>query len=742
MKKKFFAFFSATVLLFAMLFGIYFKYIRNDSHMVFVESFDHGVITVDGGKTKGTDNKYRVECEPGQTITFNINPERNDSAYYNLESLYVNGVNVTKQVNMLQYKTVVNEKLTVLASFKKGKRPADEKKDEDVADVKKPDIDKYASNAYLGASAAYDITDPSIIYDKASGYYYCFGSDNVVIKSRDLVNWTGRTTYFPSPENAQSNAVMTFSTFPSVKKWAKSHGYSSEETYSGVDEDRTPNSPDIVKIGDTYYLYFSLTKAEGTNESAIFCVKTKNLERAVSEKDWDDVGLVISTCGQHSGSIINGDGEREAIRDYYDKANAVHPSLISTDDGVFMVYGGYYGNDSFDGEIYLVELNKKNGLLKKDSKYSKDGPTVSTLHGDTRYNAGTVVADPGKIPSVKKSEGSLISGADLVYNEDEGYYYLLVTYGVESSNYEIRVARSKKVGGPYVDYNGNEMQKSGKNQFDKGTQLLAGYGFTQSSEGCVSYSDIGKASMGSPSVICTKNGDWLVASQAQVYFYADGKLATGYNKAKESGADVEAYPALDVREIKFTEDGWPLAMTQMYSGKVADTKLKTSNLYGNWDVIIFSKDADKTDYKAVARSASQTVSILKNATVSQNDIRKNKELNTENVLKKNKDHFVVTIEGVEYAIYPAILWDWELKEGSVTFTGIGADGSIIWGKKNSSGALGIYTDTFYYVLSKCDEATKAKYDKKIAKISSNPAQSEIDSMTNSIISQLLKAETK
>ena len=47
MKKKFFAFFGATVILFAMLLGIYVKYIRYDSYMVFVESFGHGVITVE-----------------------------------------------------------------------------------------------------------------------------------------------------------------------------------------------------------------------------------------------------------------------------------------------------------------------------------------------------------------------------------------------------------------------------------------------------------------------------------------------------------------------------------------------------------------------------------------------------------------------------------------------------------------------------------------------------------------------
>ena len=138
MKKKFFAFFGATVILFAMLLGIYVKYIRYDSYMVFVESFDHGVITVDSGITKGTDSKYRVECEPGQEITFNINPERNDSAYYNLKSLYVNGKNVTKKVNMLQYKTKVDGKLTVVASFKKGKRPESDTSEAISSSVSRP----------------------------------------------------------------------------------------------------------------------------------------------------------------------------------------------------------------------------------------------------------------------------------------------------------------------------------------------------------------------------------------------------------------------------------------------------------------------------------------------------------------------------------------------------------------------------------------------------------------------------
>ena len=212
--------------------------------------------------------------------------------------------------------------------------------------------------------------------------------------------------------------------------------------------------------------------------------------------------------------------------------------------------------------------------------------------------------------------------------------------------------------------------------------------------------------------------------------------------AQEYGVAVEAYSALDMREIRFTEEGWPVAMSQMYSGERAKTNLKTSNLYGNWDVIVFDKNADSDNYAAVKRNDSQTVTVLKNATVTKMDIEKGNDLNLTNVLKKSGDCFLLTIDGVEYKIYPAILWDWELSEGSITFSGIGSDGSIIWGKKNASGALGIYTDTFYYVLDMCDEATQKSYNKKIKKISSNPSQSNIDSMTDSIIKKLMGSAKK
>ncbi|MBR5438174.1 MAG: family 43 glycosylhydrolase, partial [Clostridia bacterium] len=617
--KKFLAFFAATVILFAGVFMIYWKNVRASEYMVFVESFGHGVVTVDSKNTLGTDEKYRVACENGQTLTLNINPERTDSTYYNLKKLVVNGIDVTDEVNMLQYKLTATKKLNVLAFFQKGKRPKGYKTEEAALSVEKPSIDRYADNEYIGSYAAYDIKDPGIFYDENSGYYYCFGSDNVVIKSKDLVNWTARTTYFPTPEDAPSNTIMTFSAFDSVKKWAKEHGYGKDETYSDKTQDRTPHSPEIIYRKGVYYLYFSLSKAQDANESAIFCVKTDNLAKAIENKEWEDVGLVISTCGRHAGSEIvedeSGEKSKHAYKAAYDAANAVNPAVISTDSGLFMIYGGSYGREKISGEIYIIELSSKTGLLKAASPINEKGDIISTLHGTARYQAGTLIAKPGRIPALSKNDGSLLGGADIVYNKDTGYYYLLLTYGDSETNYDIRVARAKSPEGPYTDFSGADMSAYGKgagnNQYTKGLMLIGGYNFLSSSNGGVTYTDIGRASIGSPSVIKTSKGNWFMASQSQLYYKLESVITTGPAQAAEKGlTDVYPYPSLEVRQLKWTTDGWPMAAPEVYSGTAAGTKIKQSALYGNWDVVIFDGTGDSGNYKAVARNTSQTVTIL------------------------------------------------------------------------------------------------------------------------------------
>lgn len=742
MKTKLFAFFTITIILFGAVFGIYWKFLRMSKYPVFIESFDHGVLTVDSSEATGTDNKYRVFWDRDETITININPERTANSYYNLSKLLVNGVDVTKQVSMLQYRTPVTEKLTVLAYFKEGTAPESLKNEEKTNIVAAPAVEKPHDNEYVGAYAAYDVEDPCVFYDDAGGYYYCFGSDNVVMKSKNLVNWSGRTTYFSTPENANTNAIMDFSQFPSVKAWANTHGYDELLSVSDSKMDRTPLAPDIIKVGSVYYLYFSLSKQTGANESAIFVVKTTNLETSLATKKWVDGGMVICSCGNHEGTQktadANGNTVQANVSTHYDTANAVHPSVLFDGVNMYMAYGGYYGNETINGGIYLLELDPGTGLLKAGSSINTAGDRIGTLHGSDAKPSGALIAKPGKAPALGAGSSSIIGAPDIIFNSSTGFYYLFTTYGIGYTNYNIRVARSTSITGPYTDFAGNVMSENEGNQYDKGYMLMGGYNFTSSSKGCVSYTDTGRASIGSPKIIKAPNGTYLMACQSQLYYKIGSSIVTGSMIANQEGIVVNSEPCLDVRELVWDSTGWPLAMPEMFSGKLASPSYNESEMLGNWDVLIFDKTGDKKNYRAVARTESQRISLFSKATITTNDINNNTELNTTALLKKGTDHHKLTIDGVEYKLYPRLVWDWELNEGSLVFTGIGADGSTIWGKKNVSSTNGVYTDAFYYLYNKCDDATKLKVDAKVNKINANPTQDYVDLLSQSIIDLLIK----
>ena len=738
--KKFLAFFLAVLILLSAAGFVGYKYLVPKTYPVFLESFGNGVLTVDSDESSGEDGKYLVRCKNGEKITVNINPERTKSTYYNLKKLTVNGVDVTDEVYMLQYKTTVKGKLDILAYFEKGKNPNARTGQVSVEYNKEPDISLYADNAYFGSYDAYDFSSPSIIFDEKSGYYYAFGSGNKVAKSKDLVNWVNKTTYFEIPSGAQNDSVMRFSQFESVKTWAKTHGYDEDEAFSSPSNNREPKSPDIIKVGSAYYLYYTLTKAENANESAIFCVRTTDLEYAVKNKDWQDVGIVISSCGYNKGA-----NKKDTDKSHYDESCAAAPAVFEDKEGgLFMTYGSYFGKENINGGIYLLELSPKTGLLKENSKYNGEGKKISTLHGKKTYKTGTLIAKPGNVPGLEKESGSLISESDIIYNSKTGYYYLFVTYGTAQSNYEIRVARSKNIDGPYTDYDGASMatfdSSSRKNQYTKGITVMKGYNFIMSSGGGVSYVDVGKATPGCPSIIETKSGKWIMATQSRAYYKAEDIVVTGDALAEELELDVDTAPYLETRQLFFTGDNWPVAVAEAYSGEDAKTTLKASDMNGHFDVVIFSKENNEDDYKAVSRQTSHIVTVTNGKTISVRDIDKGRNISDLKFSKNGNDAYDLYIDSVKYTVYPTIAWDWELSSGVIVFSGIGENGKTIWGKKNMSAYMGIYTDAFYYALAQADEDTQALYKKKMEKISDNPSQSAIDSMTSKIIKIILEAE--
>ena len=735
--KKFFVLMLLALILLAGVAGMFVHLYLLRDYVVFVESFDNGLLTVDSFRTEGTDQKFRVRCKYGEYLTVHINPARSERGYFDLDRLTVNGENVTKQVAMLQYRTKVTHKMTITASFKPGEAQAAQEAAAETLSLPGPSLDVTNNTPYLGSLGAYNVKDPSIIYNDADGFYYAFCSDNVVVHSKDLINWTAKTNYFKTVGTDDGTLALDFNQFDSVKAWAAEHGYEKDRRYSSATNNRTVLAPDIIRVGKTYYLYFSISKAEEANEAAIFCVKTKDLAKSIQTKNWTEVGVVFSTCGYNAGAAPSA-GKPKAAQAHYDASYAVHPSVFRGADGsMYLAYGGTWGRAEVYGAIWLLELDPSTGLLKENSAINASGDIVSTVHGVTRYHTGVLLAYPGSIPDLPKKEGCLIWGADVVRKGD--YYYLFMTYGVDECNASVRVARSTDPAGPYLDSQNHQLSKFEsllyRGQFQKGDILLAGYNFDRSNSGGVSYENAGKAAPASPCVFKTADGQWIAATHSQIYFKVDGNLETGYETARDLEDDYDAKPAMELRQLLWTEAGWPVAVPEAYDKEAVKEKFTAKQMNGEWDVVIFDKK-EGSNKGEVACNHSQTVSILSNVAITTENIEKGTKLDKLYFAKHDSRSFEIRLNGEQFIIYPVIAWDWELEKAALTFTGLGENGNTVWGKKSFSPMMGLYTDTLYYLIDQADETLRPSFLAKVNTFGANPTQSKINALCTKFIKQL------
>jgi arabinan endo-1,5-alpha-L-arabinosidase len=232
-------------------------------------------------------------------------------------------------------------------------------------------------------------------------------------------------------------------------------------------------APDIIKLNGQYYLYYAIS-SWGQFVSAVGLMTSPTLDPKNPSYKWTDHGMVV-----HSS-----EGEN---------LNAIDPGVFHAPDGTLWIcYGSYHGN------IELVELNPQTGL-----RLATNSPV-------------SIIAS--------HSEAS-----DMIYHE--GFYYLLVNHGScckgSNSTYNIRVGRSKKVTGPYLDADGVDMVRSG------GTLFLASVG-----------NQIGPGHFG----LLMDDG----VEKFSCHYEAD---------LERSGRSV-----LDIRPLLWSADGWPLPGQNITNG--------------------------------------------------------------------------------------------------------------------------------------------------------------------------------
>lgn len=249
------------------------------------------------------------------------------------------------------------------------------------------------SNHYVNPVFNRPIADPSVLYDAVSKKYYAYGTADSwadkkgvrlvpIVESSDLVNW---------------KYVGNAFTKDSKPKWKEGGIW----------------APDIVKVGDKYHLYYSISNWHDPDPSIGVAI-------ADSPKGpFTDKGKIISTVEI---------GVPNSIDQFY-----------LEDKGKKYLFWGSFHSSKNQG-TYGVELTE-DGLKLKDE------------HKKFKIAAGDWEA--------------------VVIHKREDYYYMFGSKGTccegANSKYHVLVGRSKSLFGPYLDKNGKDIAERGN-----GTRVLEG----------------------------------------------------------------------------------------------------------------------------------------------------------------------------------------------------------------------------------------------------------------------------
>jgi len=350
----------------------------------------------------------------------------------------------------------------------------------------------------------------------------------------------------------------------------------------------------VIKVGSQFRLYYSLS-CSVPRLSVIGLATATN-----PDGPWTEQGLVV----------VSKD-------DATTQTNAIDPTVVITPGGEHWMY---YGS-AWDG-IYVLKLNPTTGLAQnsgdKGTRIAQRGFTGPTVNGN-------------------------IEGAEIIYNAEQSKYYLFIAYDWLETKYNVRVARSSSPQGPFLDYNGNDVN----NVADDGPMILApyqfqGHGGWQGTAHCAVFAD---------------NGQYYMAHQGR------------------PGID-KYFMVMHVRKIFWMENGWPVVSPERYAN-VPQTAVASADLAGNWEQIVLG-------YQVVPGYANEQTSpnfqVATNLTLNADGKINGAAANTWTytapwlTLNWNSGAFVDKLHVSRER-------DWENKDTTIVITGLNQFGTAIWGKK-------------------------------------------------------------
>lgn len=494
-----------------------------------------------------------------------------------------------------------------------------------------PQVDDTTPKAYKNVC----VHDPSIL-DAENGQFYVIGSHMASAKTENFINWYQISTSV----NDQRLFKDIHSELGDVMEWANT------KTFWAGSYIKLKDGPYAGKYMMNYCV------CEGTCPQAA-------LGYAIAdnpEGPYEDKGVLLYSFGSR-GKEGRYDAETLKNLQLGEGGNPNIYAEITTPDGKVVKYNSNIMPNAIDactfydenGDLWMVYGSYSGGIFIH--KLNNDG-TIDYTWNEDYY---------GKI--IMGNYHTPIEGPFIMYNPKNKYYYLFTSYGGLTANggYNMRVARSKSPGGPYLDPAGNNMLDcKGIVGQTMGRQNAAIEKYGLKLMGNFEFKPYGKET----------NSSEIYMSPGHNSAYYDKDTGKSYlifhTRFKETGEMHQ----VRVHEMFFNEDGWPVVAPHRYSGDIENVKLSKKDITGCYKFI-------QHGTRTTAEVQVSSIIELNNDMSITGSVEGRWELGSDRNIK-------LIINGITYKGLLHYQYDPANNANKVTFTACCDRNMSIWGSKVNS----------------------------------------------------------
>lgn len=393
--------------------------------------------------------------------------------------------------------------------------------------------------------------DPQILVGQ-DGFYYMVGSHMVGAKSTDLQTW-----------ECFANGNNLFSDLFDGDMPAFSYvGKNEEGGYSvwapDISYNETMGKYVMYFCTTSSYIKSNICMAVADEPQGPYSYVNTLLYSGYGESDVDQTNLY---------EVLGKDADVNRYLKYGgynndDWPNCIDPSSFTDENGkLWLVYG------SWSGGIFLLELDKATGypiFPEADEQKGVDPYYGIRLAGGGHHS---------------------VEGPFIQYNEENGYYYLFLSYGelTREGGYQIRQFRSENVEGPYVDAAGNTLEDQ-DDYFNYGLKMIGNYMF--------------------PSL----NKAYMAPGGQSVFKDIDGNYYITYHQRFDGGSE---YHEPRVHRMMLNSEDWfmvvPFETSEL---TVRDGGYTADDIRGNFYVVNHSIDISSKIRDAVVYTFAENGTIM------------------------------------------------------------------------------------------------------------------------------------